>query len=240
LLAGRSFPRDRRTHATAIWLGLTNIAAFWGFQNLAISRITAGETAILVYLQPLLVGAGAWLFLGERLNARRSAGLLLGFAGIVVVLGARLGGAADDGRVGYLFAAGAGVAWAAGTIIFKRRGWKASPLWMASLQSLYGAVPLIVLAGLLEHPRGAVTFTAVWTILYASLGAAVLAYWLWYSLLQQKSATQVAAFVFLVPVVAVVGDALFLGNAPGPLALLGGGLVALGIWLVNSRRVEGR
>lgn len=233
---GRSFPRDRATHVTAFWLGLTNIAAFWGLQNLAISRITPGETAILVYLQPLLVGVGAWLFLDERLGPRKIVGLVCGFLGILVVLSVQLGGSASGNAGGYLMAAGAGAAWATGTIIFKRRGWNASPLWMASLQALYGAVPLVILAGLLEHPTAPIGFTMIWTILYASLGAAVLAYWLWYSLLQQKSATQVAAFVFVVPVVAVVGDALFLGDYLGPLALVGSVLVALGIWLVNSKR----
>lgn len=238
LALGQPWPRERHTHVTAAWLGLTNVAAFWGFQSLAIARITPGETAILVYLQPLLVAVGAWLFLGEVLSPRKVLGLLLGFAGIFAVLGARLGVPQGASGVGYIFAASAGLAWATGTIIYKRRGWSASPLWMAALQAMYGAVPLILIAALLEHPaaRAFLSFTAIWTIAYAALGAAVLAYWLWYSLLRQKAATQTATFIFLVPVVAVAGDALFLADRLSTLAVAGAALVALGIWLVNSSK----
>src|SRR5215472_8323107 len=64
---GERPPRNRAFHRTALVLGLTNVAAFWGLQALALTRIRPGEAAILVYVQPLAVAVGAWLVLGEVL-----------------------------------------------------------------------------------------------------------------------------------------------------------------------------
>jgi drug/metabolite transporter (DMT)-like permease len=232
LTVGERPPRGRHFHQTAILLGLTNISAFWGLQNLALARISPGVAAILTYVQPLVVALGAWLFLGERMSPPKVGGLLLGFAGVVAVMSGQIG-SAGGATIGYVLAAGAGLAWGTATVIFKRVGTRHSVVWLTAFQSVYGAVPLVILAALLERPRVRLDFTVAWTLTYASLGAAVLAYLLWLSLLRQRDASSVAAFVFLVPVIAVVGDTVFLGDRFGPSALLGGALVVLGIWLVN-------
>jgi drug/metabolite transporter (DMT)-like permease len=234
MLAGQPWPRLWHSHFTAMLLGASNVAAFWALQNLALLRISPGETAILVYLQPLLVAVGARLFLAETLIPRQLLGLGIGFAGVVAVMGGQVATGGSHSWVGYAFAGGAGLAWATGTVIFKRRLPRESVLWTVALQSLYGAVPLVLLAGWLEHPRVILTFTVLWTVAYAGLGAAALAYLLWYSLLHRRAATRVAAFVFLVPLIAVVGDTAILRDRFGVGALLGGTLVIAGIWLVNT------
>lgn len=236
LAAGRPVPRDRFSHVTALILGGCNVVAFWGFQSLALQRISPGETAILVYLQPLFVALGARLFLGESFSPTQVAGLLLGVVGVVVIVGGQ--DIATGGRewLGYLLGIGAGLGWAAGTVIFKQRGARGDVLWISALQCLYGAVPLVLLAGITEGFRVPIDVTSVWTILYAGLMASALSYILWFSLLRQRAASQVAAYVFLVPLVAVLSDAALLGSRFSPLALLGGAAVVLAIRLVNERR----
>ncbi len=235
LLSDQPFPRDRDTQITALAMGATNVAGFWGLQSLAILRITPGETAILIYVQPLLVALGAWTFLDESLSLLAMIGMVSGFAGVVLVIGGQALLQPGQSWLGYAFALGGAVCWATGTLFFKSRPHRQSLLWIAALQALYGSVPLAALALSVEHPRVDLTPTLVWTVAYSALGASALAYAIWFSLLRRHAASTVAAFVFLVPLVAVVGDALFLGDRFGFGAFVGGVLIIVGIWLVNRQ-----
>ncbi len=232
-LTGSTLPRDQATHLTALICGLLNVAGFWGLQNVSLRFVSPAETAILVYVQPLLTAFGAWLFLDERLSAPKLLGLLAGIGGVVAVLSSQLSPNGGEPFVGYLCALGGGISWASGTIFFKSRPHGQNLIWIAALQALYGCVPLALAAILFERP--AITFgvTFVWTILYASLASSALAYVIWFWLLRQRAASEVAAFIFLVPLVATIGDRVLLGDRFGISVLIGGLLIVLGIWLVN-------
>lgn len=232
-LIGRPWPRDLASHRSAAILGMCNVVAFWGFQSLALQRISPGETAILVYLQPILVALGARLWLGETLTTLRTLGLLVGFGGVVAIVGGQGERAGALVWQGYLLGIGAALGWTIGTIAFKRLTPKGDVLWISALQCIYGALPLLVLALAVEGLAVPFTFTAVWTVLYAGLAASAVSYVLWFSLLRQRAASQVAAFVFFVPLAAVLSDAALLGHRFGPFTLVGGAAIVLGIWLVN-------
>ena len=234
LAAGHAFPLDRPTQITALIMGASNVAGFWGLQSLALLRITPSETAILIYVQPLLVALGAWLILDESLSPAAVVGLAAGFVGTILVVGVQVLGRTTPSWLGHGYALGGALCWAAGTVYFKSRPHGQSLLWIAALQALYGSIPLAVLAMLIEPLHVVPTFTLLWTLAYASVGASALAYLLWFSLLRKHAASTVAAFVFLVPLIAAVGDAIFLGNRPGPGAFAGGALIISGIWLVNG------
>ena len=94
LLWGGS-PNLRRDWPVFLLLALFNVVLFIAFQTYAIVYLPSGSAAVLVYLQPILVGFLAWLILGEELSASKLVGLLLGFSGIVAVSSASLSGAAD-------------------------------------------------------------------------------------------------------------------------------------------------
>ena len=61
-------------------------------QTVAIGLLPSGLAAVLVYLQPVLVGLLAWWLLGETMTTSKILGLVLGFAGIVVVSGGAFAG----------------------------------------------------------------------------------------------------------------------------------------------------
>lgn len=262
-------PRDATTHRSALVLGLANVAAFWGLMNLGLTRISAGESSILTYTQPLLVGVLAWVWLGEVLSLRVALGLLLGFAGVATVVADKVSVGEQAPWLGYAYALGGAIAWAVGTVYFRAndrpRGARAadevavSPrlargtsqvvavgarkarldiLWVTSLQALYGAVPLAILAYLLERPSVAPSWGLAWTLLFTGLGSSALAYVIWFHLLRHRAAAEVTAYVFLVPAFAVLSGALVLGERLGPTALLGAALILLGIFVVNRPRVR--
>ena len=233
VLTGHALPRDRATHTTALVCGALNVAGFWGLQNMSLRFVPPAETAILVYIQPLLTAFGAWLWLGEGLSPVKLLGLLAGVGGVIAVVGAQLSLAPGAPILGLVCALGGGISWASGTVFFKSRPARQSLLWIVALQALYGSVPLAVSAILLERPTISFGFTFVWTIAYASVASSALAYVLWFWLLRQRAASEVAAFIFLVPLVATIGDSLLLGDHFGLGTLAGGLLIVLGIGLVN-------
>ena len=97
--------RAARVRENARWyvlLTLLNVIGMFGLQVLAIQALPSGLAAVLIYLQPVLTGVLAAPLLGESLTApARIAGLLLGFAGIVVVSAGAFRGHASLLGVGY-------------------------------------------------------------------------------------------------------------------------------------------
>ena len=75
----------RRDWLVYLLLTVFNVAGFFGLQTLAVLYMPSGMTAVVIYLQPILVGLLSFLILGEPLTASKVVGLFLGFSGIVAV-----------------------------------------------------------------------------------------------------------------------------------------------------------
>lgn len=144
-------PNLRRDWSVFLLLALFNVVLFFGLQTFAIMHLPSGTAAVLIYLQPILVGVLAWPILGEPLSAAKLAGLLLGFAGIVVVSAGGFSGALSP--AGVAFAAASALAWALGTVYFKEAQRRVSILWAIAAPFLAGGASLTVLGLILESPR---------------------------------------------------------------------------------------
>ena len=155
LLWGGS-PNLRRDWPVFLLLALFNVVLFIGLQTYAIVYLPSGSAAVLIYLQPILVGLLAWLILGEGLSVSKFVGLLLGFSGIVAVSAGSLSG--DLAPVGVILGAASGLAWAFGTVFFKKYEARVSTLWAVAVPFVVGGVALTAL-GLVVEPWDAVSWT---------------------------------------------------------------------------------
>jgi len=70
-------------------------------------------------------------------------------------------------------------------------------------------------------------------ILFLGIVCSGLAYIAWYDALQALSTAETGVFLYIEPLVAVVVAFLVLGEAITLASLLGGGIIILGVWLVN-------
>ena len=220
-------------------LAFFNVVLFYGLQTLTILYMPSGAAAVLVFLQPILVGFLSYLILGEPLSAAKVVGLFLGFSGVVVVSAGSLSGASLGTPLGVAFGVASAVSWALGTVYFKKYEEKLSMLWAVGGPFLLGGICLTGL-GLVLEPLSEISWagTFVASLLYASLVGTSLAWLLWFGLVRAGEASRVSAYVFLVPLAAVLLGALFLGETVGPLLLVGAALVVSGIYLVNRRGEE--
>ena len=213
-------------------LSLLNVVLFLGLQTFAVMLLPSGTAAVVIYLQPILIGILAWFVLGEPLSAAKLLGLLLGFSGIVAVSAGGFTG--EISAAGVAFAALSALSWALGTVYFKRVEGRVSMLWAVGLPFLAGGVALAAL-GLATESPAAISFTGPYlaSLLYSGLVGTGLAWVLWLGLVRAGEASRVAAYVFFVPLVSVVIGALFLDERLSLSLLVGAALVVSGIYLAN-------
>ncbi len=234
LLWGGS-PNLRRDWPVFLLLALFNVVLFIAFQTYAIVYLPSGSAAVLVYLQPILVGFLAWLILGEELSAPKLVGLLLGFSGIVAVSSASLSGAADAlSPIGVVLGTASALAWALGTVYFKRYEARVSTLWAVAVPFVVGGAALTAL-GLVVESWDGISWTGafVGSLLYSALIGISAAWVIWFGLVRAGEASRVAAYIFAVPLTAVLVGALLLDEPLSYSLLVGAALVVCGIYLVN-------
>ncbi len=213
--------------------GLMLQACYLGGVFAAISHgLSAGMVAVIAGLQPVLTAAVAPLWLGERVSGRQWLGFVLGFVGVVLVVGSRLApGSESAGGVGFALLALFGIS--AGTLYQKRFVTVIDPRLSALIQ--YGATlcVLLPLAVVSEDMRvrwtGDFIFALAFLVLVLSAGAVLLLL----GLIRHGVASRVASLFFLVPpTTALIAWAVF-GESLGRLALLGMAVAAVGVALVN-------
>jgi O-acetylserine/cysteine efflux transporter len=234
LLWGGS-PNLRRDWPVFSLLTLFNVVLFIGLQTYAIMYLPSGSAAVLVYLQPILVGLLAWPILGETLTAAKVVGLLLGFSGIVAVSAGSFSGAADAlSPSGVILGAASALCWALGTVFFKKYEARVSTLWAVALPFLGGGVVLTAF-GLFVEPWDEVAWNApfVASLLYSGLVGISLAWVIWFALVRAGEASRVASYIFTVPLTAVLVGVVFLDEPLGYTLLIGAAFVVSGIYLVN-------
>ncbi len=222
----------RRDWPVFLLLALFNVVLFIGLQTYAIVYLPSGSAAVLIYLQPILVGLLAWLMLGEGLSVAKFVGLLLGFSGIVAVSAGSLSG--DLAPVGVILGAASGLAWAFGTVFFKKYEARVSTLWAVAVPFVVGGVALTAL-GLVVEPWDEVSLTIGFaaSLLYSALVGISAAWVIWFALIRAGEASRVAAYIFAVPLTAVLIGAVFLDEPLSFSLLFGAALVVSGIYLVN-------
>jgi len=204
--------------AHAVWLGCVLVALDLG--------VPAGIVALVTALQPLLTGALSGPVLGERTDARQWVGLVLGFAGVVIAVGARLSQDATTPALGYLIPFGSVVGITIASLMQRRWAQTGTSTHLPLdttlfYQSVASALALLLPAWLLEGFAAelATPFlaTMAWLIIAVSLGA----YWAMWRLLHRDEATRVASLFYLSPPVtmlmawAAFGDRLITTDVVG-------------------------
>ncbi len=230
----------RRYWPIYIILAVLNVVLFMGLQTFTILYMPSGSAAVVIYLQPILVGLASYLVLGEQLSVAKVVGLVLGFSGVVVVSAGSLSGSSLGTPLGVAFGVGSALSWALGTVYFKWHGERLSALWAVAVPFSAGGVVLTGL-GLVLEPVSSISWNGTYfaSFLYTALVGTALAWMLWLGLVKAGEASRVSAYVFFVPLASVLLGAVFLGEILSPWLLAGAALVVCGIYLVNRQSTGG-
>ncbi|MSU91140.1 EamA family transporter [Rhodobacteraceae bacterium 2CG4] len=241
---GRRLPRERRVIAALAVMGVLNNVIPFGLIVWGQTSIGAGLASILNATTPLFGVVVAGLFLAdERMSARRLAGVALGFAGVVVMIGPEA--LSGLGRAGWaqLAILGAALSYAcAGTFGRRFAGWGVDPVVVATGQVTVSALMLAPAALLLDRPwtlpaPGAGVLAAVLALAVLSTA---LAYVLYFRVLARAGATNILLVTFLVPVSAILLGVAFLGEALAPAHVAGMVLIGAGLAAIDGRLLRRR
>jgi drug/metabolite transporter (DMT)-like permease len=213
--SGQRFSRPRRQWGR-LWLHtLLNITAWNMLVAFGVTMIPSGRAAILAYTMPALaIPLSVWL-LGERLTAGKVAGLVLGMAGMALLIGegfARLGAS----PLGSLLVLGAAASWALGSVLQKKYPVDLPAGLYTAWMMLLGGLPILAGAlvfedaGWLRH----VGLAAVLGTAYNVFVAFAFAYWAWVKLVTSVSITVFSLSILVIPVVGVFSGIVFLGERP--------------------------
>jgi drug/metabolite transporter (DMT)-like permease len=212
--------------------GLLVHAVYLGGVFVAISRgLPAGVASLVVGLQPLLTAIAAGWFLGETVLRRQWIGLLLGFAGVALVVFGKTGG--GFGAAALVPACVALLAITGGTIWQKR--WCPPFDWRTGAIAQF--VPTAIATGaaalLTEDLRiewtGAFAFALGWLVLVLSIGAISLLN----RLIRQGDVINIASLFYLVPPCTALFAWLLFSDTLSGLALAGMALAVWGVWLAR-------
>ncbi|TFV67459.1 UNVERIFIED_ORG: DMT family transporter [Bacillus sp. AZ43] len=198
--------------------------------------VSAGTSALVAALQPLLVAALAGRLLGERTSGRQRLGLLIGASGVALVVAGDLGtgGAA---AVAFLLPVAALVALSAGTVLERRWAPPESLVVSLALQSAVAALVFGVVAGArgeFAPPADPVFWGAMaWLVLLSTVGG----YGSYFLVVRWSGATTASTLLYLTPPATAVWAWAMFGQAPGPTALPGVLVCAVGVALALRRAV---
>lgn len=203
------------------------------------ARAGAGNAAVLLNASPFFVLILGRMFLGERVSAFSVAGLLVGFAGIVVMVSTQLGDIGDTGDfvLGMALALLGAIGWAVGVLMTKLMFTRHSDIDMVGFttaQYVIGSAAAIVIAAALGG-AGSTEWSSgdLWaSIVWIAVGSSAIATLAFFGALKRMSATTVTAWQFLAPVVAILTEIVY-GNTPDGIVLAGMALAIAGVALVN-------
>ena len=227
---------DRAGIGHSIVAGLLVHGFYLGGTAVAIAHsIPAGLSALIPGLQPILTSTLANRWLGERVTPLQWTGLLLGLAGVVLILHNRP--MTGDAGWGWLASGVSLVSITLGTL-YQRRYCNAID-WRAGNLVQYVAVTIFFGLGAWLFETNEVRWTAEfilavgWLAVVLSIGSIGLLYWL----IRRSAATSVASLFYLVPAVTALMAYVLFGEKLDAVAIAGMTACAAAVFLVNRRAV---
>jgi drug/metabolite transporter (DMT)-like permease len=236
---GLRMPRDGRTWLDFFGMGLLNNAVPFCLIVWGQTHIASGLAAILNATTPLWTVIVAHLLTSdEKMTGNRLLGVIVGFVGVVVMIGRDALEGSGANVVAQLAVLAAAVSYAFAGVYgrrFKRMGTASMLTAMGQLTA--STVMLLPVALLVDHPwtlpmPGGPVWGAVLGI--ASLSTA-LAYVLYFSILATAGATNLLLVTFLIPVSAILLGSLILDERLGPTHFLGMACIGAGLAAIDGR-----
>jgi drug/metabolite transporter (DMT)-like permease len=197
--------------------------------------LPAGLSALVSGLQPVLTSTLASRWLGERVGTAQWTGLVLGAAGVYLVVAGRVavGGTLPGAWIAIVMAL---IGITIGTL-YQKRYCAGVDLRISMLVQLAAAELLFVPGAFLFETREVAwttdfLFALAWLVVVMSFGANLLLFWL----IRQQAATRVASLFYLTPAVTALMAWILFGERLDMFSVIGMAICAVAVFLVNMRR----
>ena len=220
-LGGQRLSLGREELGPVALCALFNIIGWHLFSGYGVSLMEAGRASIIAFTMPVWASALAVPVLGEAFSRRKALGLVLGMAGLALLIGPDLL-ALGRAPLGALCMLGAALTWATGTVAFKRFDWRSGTSVLVGWQLLLGAVPITIGMLLMDEAfdPAAVTPLAWGSLIYILALPMIFCQWAYFRTVRLFPASLAAIGTLAIPIVGVLSSALVLGEPAGLRELL--------------------
>ncbi len=241
LLRRPTFPRNRALWAWLALLGITNTLLPFALISWGEQHVDSAVAAILNGTVPLFTMVIAHFSLhDDRMTVPRFVGLIVGFIGVIVLMGHDLDLAAMRTNIGGQAAVVlAALSYAASAVLARKKLRGIEPLTQAFVP-VVSAASLAWVAALVVEGGGAPSLPITWfALLWLGLLGSCVAYLLYFYLLHHVGPTRATLVTYVFPVVGLVLGVVFLGETLDLGLAIGAALIVGGIAVVNIRPGRG-
>lgn len=238
ILAFSGLPRFTRAEwPRVVLVSIGSVALYHFALNYGETAVTAGAASLIVATGPVWTALVSAAWLGERITRPKVAGIVVAFAGVVVLV---VLGAGETLGVRYAFGAlvalAAPVTWAFVSVASKPLVAAHGPVRFSASTTLLGTLFLLPILLLGPGPLWHVPTQVALAVLFLGILATVVGYLGFNYGLSHLTPTETMAYVYLNPAFALLWSRILLGETPGVATLAGGALVLAGVALINWRR----
>ena len=210
-------------HFTLIFLGMADL--------------DAATSSIAVQLQTPFAAILAAIFLRETLGWRRILGMVIAFAGVMLIAGEPRFSSDPWPLLAVIAAA---LAWAIGNIQVKKLGDELDAVTLNGWIAILAAPQLLLSSWIIEGPQWQHMPEVGWTgwasLLFQAVVIAIFTYWIWYNMMRRYPVNQVMPFTLLLPMIGVAAGALLRGEEITWQMIVGGLATVAGVAIIVIRR----
>jgi drug/metabolite transporter (DMT)-like permease len=232
--AQRRIPPFRTRWRQLAIVGIVNSAIPFSLFCYAEQYISASAGAVLNATSPFFAVIFGAVFLAQPATRMQLVGIVLGMAGVVVLVGLRPGETSDDVLLAVAACLAASICYALAGVYTKRVLADVPSHAIACASQVFAALALMPLLPLTTIP-GPLTWLVVFNVLGLAIGSTAIAYLIYFKLIADAGPQRALTVTFLIPLFGVLWGALFLHEPLTASMLAGGALIVGGVWLALRR-----
>ena len=238
-VTGRKIPTSPQVWGALLILGVLNNAIPFSLIVQGQTQITSGLASILNATTPLFTILVAGFFLtDERFSVLRVLGVVVGFSGVILMVGPEaLSGLGDDFWA-QLCALGAALSYGFASVFGRRfRELRVVPVMVATGQVTMSSLVLWPIALWIDGPQDimGLSFNAAASMFGLAVLCTSFAYILYFRILERAGATNISLVTFLVPISAIILGVLVLGERIFIKEIMGMTLIGMGLAIIDGR-----
>ena len=236
---GGLFANNWRDELEMVALGVTGGSMYFLLENTALVYTQASNVAIIIASTPLLTTLAVHLISRqEKADKRLYACSLLSLSGVALVV--------FNGEfilklnpLGDLLTLGAALMWVIYSIVILRLEGKYHPLMITRKIFFYGILtlaPYFLFEPWSVEWQSLTEPTVAGNLLFLGIVASLICYWSWNVSIEKLGAIRATNYLYINPIVAMITAFIVLGERITPLAIVGTGLILLGVYLAEKKK----
>jgi len=215
------------------WISLVGSTLQYGMTFTGLSMLDASLAIIIIHLEVPFSVLLAAIVLKDKPGSQRIMGMLISFAGIVLIAGQP---SLSEQLPAILLTAAGAMTWAVGQIMVKQLENPPSGFALIAWIGVFSGPQMILGSFILEESQLESLLNASWVgwgvIMYLALIMTVLGYGIWYRVLSRNPVSKVMPVMLLLPVFTIASSMFFLGEQPSPMISIGAAVVFGGVSMI--------